>query len=192
MALEDLPRVKEAHLTRDENALSVAIIEERPGALWCASITAESCFFINEQGIAYEMAPPLRGLSLMRIVTPEAPQLGEELLEASLRGVLLRFADVLAREHNFTVARIVYTEDADVRFTLLSGGEIIVSSRGDFDTAYQNLISVLSSEEYTHLTTGDFEYIDLRFNPKVFVQEESVATSTRTDGVATSTETVVE
>ena len=53
----------------------------------------------------------------------------------------------------------------------------------------ENLKTILVSEEFSHLKPGNFQYIDLRFGNKIFVNEEEVGsveeneTSTSTSGV---------
>ena len=48
-----------------------------------------------------------------------------------------------------------------------------------------NLLTLVGSEEFSHLAPGNFQYLDLRFNTRVFVNEElpndtSTPTSTST------------
>jgi len=38
--------------------------------------------------------------------------------------------------------------------------------------SFKNLQSILSSEEFIHLQNGAFQYIDLRFGDKIFLNEE--------------------
>jgi hypothetical protein len=43
---------------------------------------------------------------------------------------------------------------------------------------FQNLKTILASEEFAHIAPGEFQYIDLRFGDKVFVREANMDTST--------------
>jgi hypothetical protein len=50
-----------------------------------------------------------------------------------------------------------------------------------------NLMAVISSPDFSHLKPGNFQYIDLRYGNKVFVNEEEVVVPEEFDVVSTST-----
>ena len=68
--------------------------------------------------------------------------------------------------------------------------KLLVSPSQSAQETFDNLRSILESEEFAHVTSGDFNYIDLRFGNRVFVnEEESVVEEAET---ATSTEALSE
>jgi hypothetical protein len=71
----------------------------------------------------------------------------------------------------------------DAFFTIAGGGEIKATLNESPARTIENLNTILRSEEFSDLEPGNFQYIDLRFGTKVFVNEEPLlppATSTAT------------
>ncbi len=84
------------------------------------------------------------------------------------------FADMLEDEFGFFVTHIELDGDFDVNFRLSGDSVIKVSQRRPLSESLTNLASILSSTNFSHLEPGNFQYIDLRFGDKVFVNEEVV------------------
>ncbi len=112
----------------------------------------------------------------------------------SLNQELFRMIEILAdrieENLNFRVASILYKENGDIDLSIHGGGTFLVASKIDPNLTYENLEVVLTSEAYQHIKPGNFNYVDVRFEKKVFVNEElKIATSTRE--IATSTSVLV-
>lgn len=179
-SIHDIPRVADTFLTIEGSTLNIHVREYIPDMLWCASATATStCFYVGANGVAYEQAPQLTGSMFMRfVVSDNEPQIGDVLLDDNSRTLLIAIAQIIEERHDFYVARIEYTKDNDAVLYLSGGGRLLVSTEGNLEETYANLASVLASDEYGGLTPGNFEYIDLRFGNKVFVQKEKPIAST--------------
>jgi cell division septal protein FtsQ len=186
--IEELPRVAEATITTEGSSLVVTVEEHIPEMLWCSDPTATStCLYVDKKGNAYEQAPLLLGTSLMRFISPDTrPALGASLLDMRTRTLLIEIARLLDERHGFRVSRIEYSATGDASLYLAQGGVVMVTTEGDLATMYTNLASVFSVEEYANLKPGGFEYIDVRFGNKVFVQKEKpvATTSASTTSVA--------
>lgn len=180
-SIRTIPRVSDAFLSTEKNTLIIQVREYIPDMLWCANSTATStCFYVDKNGGAYEKAPQLAGSTFMRfIVSDVEPKVGDSLLTDTSRSLLVAIAKIIEERHEFHVSRIEYTKDSDAVLYLSGGGRLLVSTEGNLEEMYANLASVLLSDEYSSLTPGNFEYIDLRFGNKVFVQKEKpIATTT--------------
>ena len=70
----------------------------------------------------------------------------------------------------------------EVTFEVAGGGQIKVTLTQPIEDSLGNLEVLLSSPDFDHLAPGNFQYIDLRFGDKVFVNEE-VLTATTTEAV---------
>ena len=180
--IEEMPRVAKAEVTRQGASLIVSIVEHAPEMLWCSGFPSGDCFYVDEEGVAYEKAPDLTGGMLLRFaVAGHDPKEGDSLLSSEVRTKLIAVAKAMEERHDFRVAKIEYSPDGDATLALSGGGIVQVSTQNDLEETYANLASILASEEFAHLTPGNFERIDLRFGNKVFVQEEPfVASSTAT------------
>jgi len=176
-----IPRVASAALSVENNALVITMKERSPDVLWCTDDTASStCFYVANDGIAYEAAPSLSGTTLMRfVISSTSPTIGATLLSEHDRSLLIGIARIIETRHHFEVARIEYTADRDAILYLARGGRLLLSTDGNLEDTYSNLASVLTSEKYSMLTPGHFEYLDLRFGNKIFLEKQvPVATTT--------------
>jgi cell division septal protein FtsQ len=186
--IEQLPRVADAQVTTEGQSLVVTVKEHLPFMLWCTDASATStCVYVDRDGVAYEQAPTLEGATLLRFVVQDtAPHVGATLLDEHTRTLLTDIAALLLERHEFHVTRIEYSASGDASLYLSKGGVIMMATTGDLADTYANLASVFSVEEYAHLKPGGFEYIDLRFGNKVFVQKEkpTATTSASTTSVA--------
>lgn len=188
-AVAALPRVDEVSVVRNSRtALEIAITEHEPYALWCSTITeneSTDCFFVTTEGYAYRSAPPLRGTTFLRYMKEDAaPELGKSLASAEYMQATGEFVRALEQEQNMHVYGIIETADGDVRYAVRGGGELLVVRDADIQSVFENLASILASEEFAHIAPGNFSYIDLRFGNRVFVKEtpEDTAIAAKSDG----------
>ena len=183
-AVVQISRIATADIVRNGRTLTVRVTEHVPRMMWCGEATTSDCYFVDERGIAYEKAPDLTGSTLMRfMVASTSPQVGDALLDDTIRTTLFDIARTIETQHGFRISRIDRTGD-DATFELSGGGTILISTLNDPQTTYANLASILTSKKFEHLAPGNFEYIDLRFGNKIFVEETKATTTT---SVSTST-----
>lgn len=187
--LERLPRVAHATVARaSPTALSVALVEYTPYALWCRDVVPSNaysqCFFISEEGFAFAEAPSLTGSTFLRYITEgRDPEVGATLASDEYVKKTKEFAQALMPRHDMYVYAITQTTDGDTRYSARGGGELLVTKNADMQEVFENLDAILMSEEFKHLKSGNFVYIDLRFGNKAFVKEfESEVTTVETGG----------
>ncbi len=179
-------RMHDIALTRtDRHTLSVSFKEYVPYALWCGySASTSPCYFVTEGGYAFAEAPALQGGALPRHVLEgvDEMQVGDMHTEKSLVEIDA-FMRRASEELGLRIASILHKKNGDIEFGINGGGAIFVSGKKDLTVAFKNLTSVLASDEFTHIEPGNFKYIDVRFENKVFVNEKLVAESTTTEEV---------
>jgi hypothetical protein len=99
----------------------------------------------------------------------------------------------LARvEHDLglRITTVTHKKNGDLEFFINGGGSILVSGERDFQITFENLGAVLASKEFKHLKPGNFRYIDVRFENKIFVNEELIlSTTTATSTLSASSTT---
>ncbi len=172
-SLMSFPRMKQVYIERDGRRLAIAFEEYEPYALWCESDEDETCLFIDNAGYAFSEAPALVGHALLRFRKDnEKPTLRTSVFNSDFLGEVADFADSLEHELGMYVTYIHSEGDYDVTFLVSGGGMIKISQMRPFSESLANLKTILSSEEYAHIQPGNFQYIDLRFGDKVFVNEE--------------------
>jgi cell division septal protein FtsQ len=170
-SLQKIGRIKNVSVNlRSSTELVVQFSEHQPDALWCAE-AADSCVFLDATGYAFAQAPELSGGSFVRLgkigVTPVA---GVQAFAAETYQRLRAFETLLANQ-GWYVARIEVDAAGDAYITLTRGGELKVALADEPEQIVANLFTVLNSPEFIMIGPGEFEYIDLRFGNKVFVNE---------------------
>lgn len=179
-AVTAIPRVKDVAIERDMESLLVTFTEYAPYALWCRP-EHEACYFLDETGYAFAPGPRLEGGALIRHMFEDDGELGKrQVFEpeafSAVHAFLFELSDVLG----LRVTDVLYTKDGDVKLSVNGGGTLFIRGDASYDATFENLESVLASDEFKHLKPGEFQYIDLRFGNKVFVNEEEPVIATTT------------
>ncbi len=188
--VEKIPRAHEIVVTRaSRTTLNVSFKEYIPHALWCTredvpeSSKATPCYFIDAQGYAFTASPMLQGGTFVRHIVDdvEEVQVGT-VIEPQMLGDIDTFIARVSDEFRLRITSVLHKKNGDIELHCNGGGMIFVSGKRDFRETFENLKSVLLSPEFKHLAPGNFKYIDVRFDNKVFVNEElePIATTTAT------------
>ncbi len=187
-----VPRLKNPVITKvDGSTLSITYDEYIPYALWCEEREAGKCLFLDESGFAFIEAPELDGGALPRFVTiGTKPTIGMTVLPLSDMRAIEILREEISRELHLPIAYVETDIARDVFMGVAGGGEIKASLRLTPQETFDNLRAILSSDEFSDLTVGNFKYIDLRFGNKVFVNENiGPATMSSTTEMATTSAT---
>lgn len=186
--IKSIARVKNVHLELVEGQeLAVVFEEYRPYALWCESHDTKECLFLDEFGFAFSEAPDLTGGAFVRYIdTEHTPERKTQAFESTFIKNTQSFVEMLADELDLYVTHVEKVQDLDVEYTVSGGGVLKVSQLVDMEKSFDNLKAILNSEDFIHLQNGAFQYIDLRFGDKIFLNEEGVlqdtASSTNSEG----------
>lgn len=174
-AVKKIDRIKDVTITLiDNKTLNVTYDEYVPEALWCAGSEEERCFFLAEDGYAFGLAPNLSGGSFVRYYSLEKE------LEKGISPFMTddfkatrEFVRLLG-ETGWYVEKVEIDSVRDVFYTLGGGSELKATLLDDVTKTFSHLMTIRQSEEFTHLVPGGFQYIDLRFGTKVYVNEEKL------------------
>jgi cell division septal protein FtsQ len=185
--ISQIPRMKDPVVTRESGrALSVRFSEYEPYALWCAERSSDNCLFIDKSGYAFGVAPKLSGGAFLRYRTlGREMQVGSIMAERRDIDTMEQFVALVDENLNFSINQIETDTAGDVFYILAGGGEFKATLRDDANKVFDNLRAILVSAEFKDVQPGNFQYIDLRFGNKVFVNEE-------VGGVGSSTETTTD
>ena len=187
-AILSIERIKTATIERvGGTTLSVTFEEYIPDTLWCNDDDT-SCYFIDKEGFSFTKAPDLRGGSFLRLQTIGLEPSRVRAYEQFEYDRLKEYKNILA-ERGWYISRIEVDAAKDAYLEVVNGGEFKVSLLDEPKVVVDNLLTVLGSTDFSYITPGNFEYIDLRFGNKVFVNdaEPDVVVST----TSTSSEEVL-
>ncbi len=174
-----IEKIRTATIERAGGAtLAITFEEFIPDTLWCSDDDS-SCFYIDKEGFSFTKAPDLRGGSFLRLETTNQEPSRVRAFEQTEYDRIKEYATVLG-ERGWHIARIEVDAAKDAYLEVVGGGEFKVSLLDEPRAVVDNLLTVLGSTDFAHITPGNFEYIDLRFGNKVFVNDaepDSVATT---------------
>lgn len=185
--IHTLDRVKHVQVERVKDQSILIVFEEYiPHALWCHALEEDSCLFMDHTGFAFSEAPALKGSAFVRYIEEDTPpQEGVAGFESGFIKGTQTFISRLEEELDLYVTHVRKHGSYDVDYVISGGGLIKVSQSIPMDDSFQNLQTILLSDEFAHISPGSFQYIDLRFGEKIFVNEEIASPET---DVATSTD----
>lgn len=181
--LERIPRIHAITVERKgRTQLDVVFSEYAPFALWCVPLTlTPDCYFLDENGFAFAPSPALSGGSLVRHTFEDRTVLEVgQVIPSKTFAEVHTFLEKLSSELSLRVTDVFHTKDNDLYVSVNGGGEIRIAGGDSLDAVFENLKSVLASKDFKHLEPGNFQYIDLRFGNKIFVNEEELKVATTT------------
>lgn len=192
-SLEGIARIHDISIDRTSGKKLVINFDEyTPRALWCNSVDSEECLFIDDVGYAFAPAPKLSGGSFLRFaLTDQSAKLHESFTSSESFNDLLSLAKLLS-EHDWFVSSFELDQVGDAFLSLVDGGELKVILKQPPVEIVDNLLVVLSSDNFKHLKPGNFQYIDLRFGNKVFVNEEIAVPEIETENDTASSTPVLD
>ncbi len=172
-----LDRVKNVHVELGGNqTLIVAFDEYVPYALWCEHPDSRACLFIDATGYAFAASPALLGSAFVRYTQEGvAPAVDTSGFDRSFIEQSETFIQQLEQQLDLYVTHVIRRGAYDVDYTIAGGGVIKVSQSVPMQESFENLQTILLSDEFKHIAPGSFQYIDLRFGEKIFVNEEVAA-----------------
>ncbi len=187
--LEKIPRIHDIQVSVEKRKnIHVTFQEYIPHALWCVYEKPDRpCYFITGEGYAFAEAPSLHGGALTRHSIEGVEEVTSGVvIDPIVLQTIDTFTQKIERELGLRVTSIVHKKNTDLEFIVNGGGSVLVSSGKDFNTTFENLKSVLTSKEFKHIEPGNFKYVDVRFDNKVFVNEDfSTPTTTATTSSST-------
>lgn len=188
--LASVDRIKTVSVDRVSGTeLSVSFTEYRPDALWCDASDNDTCVFVDELGYAFAVAPSLVGGAFFRYFDPARPPVVGTSAYTSTAGNQFReFAAALDERYGMTVTHVEQIAPNEIAYRLTTDAALKVTMDMPLEEVLANLDTILAAPEFTHLTNGDFAYIDLRYGSKVFVKEEDTVPVTEEAAATTSVE----
>jgi uncharacterized membrane protein len=177
-AVSQVPRIKDVMVTKlSGHELALTYGEYKPAALWCSEHGSTTpCLFLDGSGYAFGVAPNLTGESVIRYQSlGKEPTIKEQPFLETDFALTRKFIAALASSGWF-VTRVEIDSARDVFYTLSPSGEVKANLNQSPELVLAQLSTLRQSAEFSHLLPGKFQYIDVRFSPKLFVNEEALTT----------------
>jgi len=183
--IRKIDRIKDLSVIRSGgNEVAVSFTEYQPNALWCKKDSDDSCVFIDDNGYGFTDAPTLIGGSLLRFVSVgQDPKTHMQAFDSGQYHTANELVTLL-EQAKWPIDKVEIDSAGDAFMSVSGGGEFKTTLKQSPKETLDNLESVLSSDKFKHFKPGNFEYVDLRFGNKVFVNEHTI----EGDGTASSTQ----
>lgn len=172
---KQIPRVGQADVSRSFSRELVLNISER--ALWglyCKTATAD-CYYIAEDGVLAAQVPDLTGNAMIRIVDRRTKSalflLGDTALSESDMTFLRDTAGFLESRYHVGVREIIVGREFQDQTELITSERwrILYDARTNKERALANLALALDQRITNR---AELEYIDIRFEGKVFYKKK--------------------
>ncbi len=167
--LVSFPTLKEVTIDRDfPRGIHVSVVEYAAWGVLCQG-EPEKCFWIDRAGVAFATAPQFSGLIVpkIRTLSDREIKLGGVVLSPKTMKLIAYFNERVAM--NDKLQSLQFTlgeEDRTVTATTRAGWDILLLETTAPESAYKNL--VLSLEREVKDKAQDLDYMDLRFEGRVF------------------------
>jgi hypothetical protein len=175
-AVAAVPRVSQVVVERVSGTeLSIAVSEYQPDGLWCAAVASTTCVLLDPSGYPFAPAPDLRGGSFIRLIALGAdPAVAKQPWTTEDYRTIRQLTTALT-DQGWPISHVEIDVMRDVFLRIVGGGEFKMTLTLPIEESINNVLTVAGAEEFDHLAPGNFQYIDLRFGNKVFVNEEAPA-----------------
>lgn len=186
--IQGIDRIKNVHVEITKNqTLTVVFDEYIPFALWCEHPESVTCLFIDATGYAFAPAPELEGSAFVRYVEEgRVPAVDTFAFERSYVEETGAFIELLQEQLSLYVISVSKKGTYDTEYVISGGGILKVSQNIPALETFSNLETILTSEDFVHVKPGAFQYIDLRFGDKVFVNEALPVSEVQASTTATT------
>ena len=174
--LKEFPRLATAEVSRSfSRELALRVSERSLWGLYCKN-SQRDCYYIAEDGVLVMEAPQLTGSAIFRIMDQRTKAafyiLGDAVMSESDAAFLRNAADVLRNTYRTAVREVVLGREFQDQTELATseGWYVLFDERTNKERALENLELVLNQ----HITDrSDLEYVDIRFEGKVFYKRSN-------------------
>ena len=152
--------------------LQLSVEERAPFALWCRTIDATDCFYLDDDGLIFSTAAIFSDSIFLKFsggqISASSSPIGKNFLPSDEFRRLNFFLDSLA-PLNLMPASLIAGVD-EYQIYLKNGGRLIISIADDLSKVLENLETILRSDNLKKALArgGVIDYIDLRYGNKVF------------------------
>lgn len=163
------PTLKEVAVSKEyPHTLDIHIEEYDGWGVLCQG-TPENCFWIDQQGVAFDGAQGFSGTIVPKIRDERNRQikLGEQQLSVEMMNLITFFNGKALSDDNLQSLQFTIAEkDQTLRVRTRTGWEILLLESTDPEEAYRNLKTALVTDVRDKVS--NLEYIDLRFGNRIF------------------------
>lgn len=166
--LKEFPRLQYVALeTQGLDTLRVDVVEREPYALWCQKREVEECWFMDEGGYIFDIAPSFSGDAYTRFYSVlDRDTIAGPFADQETFSYVKEITSIL-HSFNFEVVSFSFLDGRDIRVETKEGA-FLIDSEDEKKAVLENLKAVLASDVFEGESDQEIDYIDLRFGNKVY------------------------
>jgi len=185
--LQTFPRTRDVEVRRTNgNELAVFVKDRKPVALWCGDIVPATvsdrfylrtavteelwgvCYLMDRNSFIYAKAPVYTGDIYVRYYGPllMASPIGQNFIPEEEFSAWNTFSEQ-AHERGYDVEAMLIADEHDIEVYMANGHKILMP-RSEPELALSRFKTLLEAEVVD--TTSTVDYIDLRFDTKVYIK----------------------
>lgn len=163
------PEIKIISISRRfPHEIAAAIKEREEKALYCIIQEENTCYFIDEDGVAWKEAPEISGSVFIKIYGNQKPtKLGGEILSPHIVRSILDVTRRVQMENKFFIEDFVIVSSSEFDARSSIGFLLHMDANESIDGELNALFLVLE-KEIPQDEWGNIEYIDLRIPNRVY------------------------
>lgn len=168
---EVYPRIENIKISKNlSGLLKIKITERKLFGIACQNESeGKDCYFIDQNGVAYEQAPNSLGSLIIKIDADlDKPRVGKRILVPELLEKLTQASEESRRLTGATINsyNLLRSDSKEIRGLNSDGYKVYLNREDDFKKVFGILKTVLEKEIKDK--KGELDYVDLRFENKVF------------------------
>jgi hypothetical protein len=171
--LAQYPTLRQADVhAKNFHTVEVIVVERQPVALWCpAAPQAEPCSYLDETGLAYEMAPQFSETPYIiyngAVSTSTQPGVRQYLSQGAFQSLSALVA-ALGGTDAGPIRRVAVDTNNDAYVYFKNDFYIIFGLADDGGDVFNRFGLALQSSAFAGKDFSSFEYLDLRFGDKLY------------------------
>lgn len=160
------PPIKEVELNIQGHTMVITIRERTATSVICT--VANSCYFMDNEGLAFASAPKFEGSSFIKIKTYDTSinagtsVISKDELEEVVKKIALFKSLMLSAQY------VSFISEKEMEF-IGPGGTVFVMMRKDGSALIEERLKALLSSR-PDIVNGTYEYVDLRIDSKIFLK----------------------
>lgn len=162
--IDSFPEIGYAQVKRKLTDTLIIDIKERvPSIVLCGENKTETCFFVDEAGVAFEKTVAIPSKLPIVRQSREETVLGKEAIKKDIVGYIIKIQKNLSDNFNVDIKGANIISDERMNVLTNEGWEVYFNLASDIDLQITKL-KLLLEKEIPQGSRGELKYIDLRFN----------------------------
>ena len=176
--IKKFPGIYSLNINREGfKKISIEIEERKPQALWCKDGNEEipECYFVDSTGKVFASAPYFSGnvYFIYKGELSKEDPLGAQIFIPEDFSLFQIFIKQIKSKLELSIVGVELKNQGDFDLLLSSGTKIMLNKKNSYEDMYNNIDTILKSQQLSSSNLDSIDYIDMRFGNKVYYKAKS-------------------